>query len=76
MFGRYAAELGTFGLTPLTSTGRYELVLTLTGAESYRASAAVRDEGRQRGDRRCPALTLEVVRGFVSSGPDGRCWNR
>ena len=76
MFGRYGAELAPFGLGPTTAGGRYEVALTLTGAESYRAQAQARAGGPQRGDHRCPALTLEVVQGFASSGPDGHCWNR
>jgi type IV pilus assembly protein PilE len=76
MFGRYAADLRTIGITASSASGRYEIVLALDGAESYSATARVREGSRQSGDRDCPALTLTVAQGFASSGPDGRCWNR
>ena len=47
MFGRYAADLSTVGLKQATERGRYELALTPTGAESYRAEAIVRTGGAQ-----------------------------
>lgn len=75
-FGLYAGELKTVGLGAATTGGRYQIALTPTGAESYRAMAVARTGGSQEGDRACPALTLEVRQGFATLGPDGRCWNR
>ena len=74
MFGHYAADLQRLGTANVTAGGRYALTLQLDGAEAYQAIA--RPQGRQHDDAACPALTLRVVQGFASEGPDGRCWNR
>jgi type IV pilus assembly protein PilE len=84
MFGTYAAQLAElarwappegFGAGTST-TPRYALAFTLEGPETYAALASVRAEGPQHDDGECPALTLRAVQGFVTTGPDGRCWNR
>ncbi len=54
--------------------GRYLLALHREDAESYTATATAR--GTQAKDPDCSALTLQVVQGFVQTGPDAKCWNR
>jgi type IV pilus assembly protein PilE len=73
--GLYASDLLALrGVTTVSAQGRYTLVLTSTGVDSYRATATA--TGVQLQDRACPALTLEVHSGFPKRGPDAACWNQ
>lgn len=75
LHGIYASDLAALrGVTTTSAQGRYTLVLTNTGADSYRATATA--AGVQLQDRACPTLTLEVNSGFAGHGPNGTCWNR
>ena len=73
--GLYASDLLALrGVSVVSPQGRYTLVLTSTGADSYRATATA--TGAQLQDRACPTLTLEVNSGFPKHGPDAACWNK
>jgi type IV pilus assembly protein PilE len=74
--GLYAPDLPALRIAPTSPQGRYALALQLTGPDAYRASAQVREDGPQAGDRDCTTLSLEVRSGFVQPGPSARCWNR
>jgi type IV pilus assembly protein PilE len=84
MFGFYAARMADLArwappdgfAAGASSAPRYALAFTLEAAETYVAQAQVRADGPQHDDGECPALTLRAVQGFVTTGPDGRCWNR
>ena len=75
LHGLYAHDLATLrGVSAASPQGRYTLVLTNTGADSYRATASA--IGVQQADSACPTLTLEVTSGFPRHGPTAACWNR
>lgn len=75
LHGLYASDLRALrGVGTTSRQGRYTLQLINTGADGYRASAVA--TGVQTADTACPALTLEVARGFAEPGPSGQCWNR
>lgn len=75
LHGLYASDLSALRGVPATSPqGRYTIVLSSSGGESYRATASA--SGVQLQDRACPALTLDVAAGFTNSGPSPACWNR
>lgn len=73
--GDYAAELTPLhGVQPRSTQGRYRIELQRTGPEAYTARATA--QGRQGADRDCPALELQVQRGFARQLPGPACWNR
>lgn len=73
--GLYAHDLTALrGVSTTSAQGRYTVVLTNTGAESYRATAHA--IGVQLADSACATLTLEVTSGFPRHGPTAACWNR
>lgn len=75
LHGLYAGDLSALrGVGAASPQGRYTLVLTTTGADSYRATATA--TGVQLQDRACPALTLHVNSGFPKHGPNAACWNQ
>jgi type IV pilus assembly protein PilE len=75
LHGRYASELGALGLiNPNSPQGLYALSLQNHGAEAYRATAT--PVGRQAQDGPCPALMLDVNKGYPTEGPSSACWQR
>jgi type IV pilus assembly protein PilE len=75
LHGLYAGDLAALrGVAAQSMQQRYTLALTLTGPDSYRASAHA--QGVQAGDGECRTLTLEVTQGFAHAGPSAPCWNR
>lgn len=74
--GLYSADLAALQVAPRSGEGLYDIAVTLTGPDGYRADARARADGAQAGDSACATLTLEVRRGFASIGPSARCWNR
>jgi len=78
LHGLYASDLAALhGVPqPLSSQGRYQVVLDASDAEGWRASATAVAGGPQAADTACQRLTMEVRQGFSSVGPSARCWNR
>jgi type IV pilus assembly protein PilE len=75
--GLYALDLGGLpGTGRLSIQGWYEISLQIEGPEHWRALARARAGGPQASDRDCLVLTLEVREGFVTQGPNPRCWNQ
>ena len=75
LHGLYANELSALhGVSSTSEQGRYTVVLTRNGGDSYRATASA--AGVQLADGACPALTLDVTSGFPRNGPTAACWNR
>lgn len=75
LHGFYAGELAALGLiNPNSPQGLYALSLQTHGPEAYRATAT--PMGRQAHDGPCPALTLDVNKGFPTEGPSSGCWQR
>ncbi len=73
--GLYAGELGALrGVGAQSMQGRYTLALSLTGPDSFVATASAR--GAQAQDSDCTQITLEVTQGFAHAGPTAACWNR
>jgi len=73
--GLYTTELSALrGVMAVSDQGRYTLAVSLTGPESYRATAMAR--GAQSRDTSCPSLTLDVAQGWAQPGPSAQCWNR
>ena len=73
--GLYAAEFAPLsGAAARSARGLYQLALTPTGPDSYRAEA--RAQGVQADDAGCAVISLEVSLGFASAGPSAACWNR
>jgi type IV pilus assembly protein PilE len=78
LHGLYASDLAALrGVPqPLSTQGRYRVVLDSIDAEGWSASATALADGPQASDRDCSRLTVEVRQGFTSIGPSARCWNR
>ena len=70
--GRYSDDPRVLGVPGRSDQGLYRLTLVVTDRDTYRATATA--EGPQADDRRCPALTLAVTRGYRDA-VDG-CWPR
>ncbi len=73
--GFYAADAATLRLPTRSDQGHYDVVVVGAG-DRYQATATARAGGNQRADTACTQLSVSAERGFVTTGPDGRCWNR
>jgi type IV pilus assembly protein PilE len=73
--GLYAGDLqALLGVSGRSAQGRFSIAVTLTGPQSYRATA--RAQGPQTGDEGCAEITLSVKEGYAQIGPHAGCWLR
>jgi type IV pilus assembly protein PilE len=73
--GHYAADLGTLHRAERSREGLYTLTLAEVAADRYTAVARPSAGSPQQSDTDCAVLTLQVQRGFATTGPEPRCWN-
>jgi type IV pilus assembly protein PilE len=73
--GFYAADSSTLRLPTRSEQGHYDLVVVGAG-DRYHATATARPGSAQSADTSCLQLSVSAERGFVSTGPNGQCWNR
>lgn len=76
LHGLYGSEMSALGVSPTSTEGLYDIRLQTTGGDTYLATARARADGAQAGDTACAEITLQVVQGFATPGPDRRCWSR
>lgn len=76
LHGIYTADGQALGVPLRSPEGLYELSLSTGPDERYAAVARPLAGGPQATDTQCAEITLDVVQGFASAGPDRRCWNR
>lgn len=73
--GLYAGDLqALLGVTGRSTQGRFSIAVTITGPQSYRATASAL--APQAGDASCAEITLSVKEGFAQLGPSAACWLR
>jgi type IV pilus assembly protein PilE len=73
--GLYAGDLqALLGVSGRSAQGRFDIAVTLTGPQSYRATASA--QGPQAGDQGCAQITLSVKEGYAQIGPNAGCWLR
>jgi type IV pilus assembly protein PilE len=76
LHGLYGSEMAALGVATTSPEGLYDVRLHRTGGDTYVATARARADGPQAGDTACAEITLQVVQGFATPGPDRRCWSR
>lgn len=73
--GLYAGDLqALLGVSGRSPQGRFSIAVTLTGPQSYQATASAM--GPQTGDQGCARITLSVQQGYAQIGPNAGCWLR
>lgn len=73
--GRYAADLATLRRAERSHEGLYTVALAEAAVDRYTAIARPSAGSPQQADTACALLTLQVQRGFATTGPEPRCWN-
>lgn len=76
LHGLYGSSPASLGLPTRSPEGLYEIHLEPRPGDAYLAVARPLPGGAQAGDDACAEITLQVVQGFATPGPDRRCWNR
>lgn len=76
LHGIYTTDGRALGISMRSPEGLYELSLSSGPDERFAAVARPLAGGPQSSDTQCAEITLAVVQGFATTGPDRRCWNR
>jgi type IV pilus assembly protein PilE len=73
--GFYAADAATLRLPAHSEQSHYDVVVVGAG-DRYQATATARAGSAQSLDSPCRQLSVSAEHGFVTTGPNGLCWNR